>query len=144
MHKMDLVTPYQEFFKLVPANTDELREEVYRIRYNVYCAELGWEDASRFPNGLETDDYDDLSRHCLLLHRGTNSYAGCVRLVKANPNTSHPSIPLQEHCSDTLDPKILDIDSLPRGSFGEISRLAIKMQFRRRLGQDKRPDGMGE
>ncbi len=143
MAKLDLVAPYHEFFQLVPADTDELRQEVYRIRYDVYCAELGWEPPEENPGGLETDAYDATSRHCLLLHRPTGQYAGCVRLVMAGEETGRPAIPLQEHCRETLDPAILDIDALPRGSFGEISRLAIRSQFRRRPGEDQTPDGMG-
>ena len=144
MRKMDLVTPYHEFFQLVPADTEELRQEVYRIRYDVYCSELGWEPASDNPGGLETDAYDPSSRHCLLLHRPSDTYAGCVRLVIANPDTTRPAIPLQEHCRETLNPEILNIGSLPRGSFGEISRLAIRKEFRRRPGEDETPDGMGK
>ena len=32
---------YRRFFKVVPALTDELRAENYRIRHEVYCRELG-------------------------------------------------------------------------------------------------------
>ena len=142
--KMDLVTPYREYFKLIPADTDALRNEVYRIRYDVYCAELGWEDASAFPDKMEVDSYDAHSRHCLLLHRGTDSYAGCVRLVAADADVGRPAIPLQEHCADTLNPDILDMDTLPRASFGEISRLAIRSAFRRRPGEQDNAAGAGD
>ena len=140
---MDLVTPYREYFKLIPADTPELKREVYRIRYNVYCAELGWEDPDAFPDGMETDSYDAHSRHCLLLHKGTDSFAGCVRLVIADSNTDNPAIPLQQHCGDTLDRETFDIDALPRSSFGEISRLAIRQEFRRRPGEQQDPAGTG-
>ncbi len=144
MLNMDLVTPYREFFQLVLADTEELRREVFRIRYDVYCTELGWEDGSRIQDEQEKDEYDEFSRFCLLLHRPTNMFAGCVRLVMARADTGLPAIPLHQHCRDTLNPEILDIDSLPRETFGEISRLAIRQQFRRRPGEKDTPDGMGE
>jgi len=144
MPKIDLVTPYREFFKLVPADTNALRKEVFKIRYSVYCEDLGWEDGSRFPDEMETDDFDQRARHCLLLHRDTNRYAGCVRLVLADTDHNRPAIPLQLHCSKALNPEMLDIDSLPRHSFGEISRLAIRKEFRRRQGEEKTADGMGK
>ena len=56
---MDLVEPYHEFFSITMADTDELRKEVFRLRYDVYCKELGWEDPANFPDALERDIYDD-------------------------------------------------------------------------------------
>jgi len=142
--RFDLVTPYHEYFQLIPADTEELRNEVYRIRYEVYCAELGWEPPEENPGGLEKDAYDEQSRHCLLLHKPSGSYAGCVRLVLPHPDRSRPGIPLQHHCREALDPRILDIDALPRHTYGEISRLAILPQFRRRAGEENAPNGLGK
>ena len=144
MKTIDLVTPYRDYFKLVPATTKELKKTVFRIRYSVYCEDLGWEDGSRFPDKMEMDEFDENSRHCLLLHRSTNQYAGCVRLVLANRDNKRPAIPLQLHCAEALDEEILDINTLFRSSFGEISRLAILKGFRRRAGEEKTADGMGK
>jgi len=44
LSRMDLVAPYREYFSITMADTDELRKEVFRLRYDVYCRELGWED----------------------------------------------------------------------------------------------------
>jgi N-acyl amino acid synthase of PEP-CTERM/exosortase system len=138
---MDLVAPYRDYFKMIPANTAELKKEVYRIRYGVYCDELGWEEKSAFPDGLEIDSYDENSRHCLLQYQRDNSFIGCVRLVMADPDPDSSPIPLVEHCSDILDRDILNIDALDRSGFGEISRLAIKKEFRRRPGESDSPSG---
>ena len=143
MKQQDLVTPYHEYFRMVPADTDDLRREVYRIRYNVYCADLHWEDPALYPDGEESDPYDLHSRHCLLQYRRDGSYIGCVRLVRANPDPAQDPIPLFEHCADILQPETVDITTLPRHSFGEISRLAIDRQFRRRPGEQDNPGGTG-
>jgi N-acyl amino acid synthase of PEP-CTERM/exosortase system len=141
MGKMDLVAPYRNYFRMIRADTAELKEEVYRIRYDVYCKELGWEDAFAFPDGKEFDDYDKNSRHCLLQYRKDDSYIGCVRLVLADPNPDSPPVPLVGHCSGILDEEKLDIGSLDRSSYGEISRLAIIKEFRRRPGEADTPSG---
>ena len=144
MPRIDLVTPYREYFKLVAADTEHLRETAYRIRYEVYCNELGWEDRNLFPDGLERDAFDLSSKHCILEHRATDTSAGCVRLVMASPEKDKPAIPLQQHCAAALDAGQFDIDQLPRRSFGEISRLAILSQYRRRPSEQETPDGMGK
>ena len=72
---------FHRYFNAVAASSDELRREVYRIRYDVYCDELRFEDPARFPDKQEIDPYDRLSLHCLLLHRTSNTFAGCVRFV---------------------------------------------------------------
>jgi N-acyl amino acid synthase of PEP-CTERM/exosortase system len=140
---MDLVTPYREFFEIVAASTDALREEVFRLRYDVYCRELRWEDAAAFPDGLERDAYDAASIHCLLRHRGSGLYAGTVRLVVAAPDSAGPAIPLLDHCQGILFPGPSHPSSLKPGSFGEISRLALRREFRQRAGEAATADGHG-
>ena len=141
---MDLVAPYHEFFSINMADTDELRKEVFRLRYDVYCRELGWEDPSNFPDGLERDVYDDVSRHCLLTHQRTGLYAGTVRMVMTHDSSLEPPIPLVSHCDDELYDGPLRPDRLAAGSFGEISRLALRGEFRRRAGEKTSADGHGE
>ncbi|MCB1801691.1 MAG: PEP-CTERM/exosortase system-associated acyltransferase [Gammaproteobacteria bacterium] len=140
---MDLVEPYREFFSITLADTDELRKEVFRLRYDVYCRELGWESADNFPDQLERDVYDDASRHCLLLHKRSGAYAGTVRMVMTHDSDLEPPIPLVSHCHDTLFDGPLRPDRLPVGSYGEISRLALRSEFRRRTGEQTNPDGHG-
>ncbi len=142
---MDLVSPYREYFSITMADTDELRKEVYRLRYEVYCRELGWEDPANFPDGLEKDIYDDCSRHCLLKHKRTGVYAGTVRMVMTEKSPlNRPPIPMVEHCADTLFDGPIRPDRLAVGSYGEISRLALHSEFRRRAAERLSPDGQGE
>ena len=58
LSQMDLVQPYREFFSITMADTDALRKEVFRLRYDVYCRDLGWEDPGKFADRLERDVYD--------------------------------------------------------------------------------------
>ncbi|MCB1790214.1 MAG: PEP-CTERM/exosortase system-associated acyltransferase [Gammaproteobacteria bacterium] len=141
---MDLVEPYREFFTITLADTDELRKEVFRLRYDVYCRELGWEAAENFPDQLERDIYDDSSRHCLLKHNRSGLFAGTVRMVMTRDSDHEPTIPLIEHCGDNLYDGPFHPSQMPGGSYGEISRLALRSEFRRRNGEQSSPDGHGE
>ena len=140
---IDRVTPYHEYFNIKLADTDELRDRVFRLRYDVYCRELGWEDPAVFPDGREIDEFDETSIHCLLIHRPSGRDAGAVRLVRPGPESPEPCLPLLTH----YDPALFNSDQSPlkqlKGCFGEISRLALREQFRRRPGERDTPDGHG-
>lgn len=133
---------FHKYFKIVPADTEALRQEVYRIRYAVYCRELQYENENDFPDGLESDQYDPHSRHCLLYHRPSSRYAGCVRLVLANPTHPHSAFPFETACRGHLHTTEVDPSRLNRHSFGEISRLAVLGSFRRRKGEQNVPGGI--
>jgi len=137
----DIATTFHHFFKLVMADTAALRDEVYRIRYQVYCQELHYEDAKAFPDGLEHDIYDARSRHCLLLHRDTDTYAGCVRLVFNDNRDPNRVLPFEQFCANSLHRDDLNPGVLDRSSFGEISRLAVPANFRRRKKDLESPVG---
>ena len=138
----DLVTPYREYFDVSLASTDALREEVFRLRYAVYCRELGWENPDAFPDGLERDAYDGRSIHCLLRHRASGLFAGAVRLVTTTA-ADEPAIPMLSHCADRLFDGPHHPSRQARGRFGEISRLALRSEFRRRPGEADTADGHG-
>ena len=48
-------------------------------------------------------------------------------------------LPFELNCLPYLDRTILDPSALPRGSFGEVSRLAVPASFRRRQEEKNRP-----
>jgi N-acyl amino acid synthase of PEP-CTERM/exosortase system len=126
------ITKFFQHFRLVPADNPELLREVYRMRYEVYCEEMGFEEPEQFPEGLEYDAYDRRSRHCLLQHKDSSVYAGCVRLILHDPDSPQQLFPFERYCGFSLRRDVLDPASLPPGSFGEISRLTVRAAFRRR------------
>lgn len=133
-------THFYEYFKLVVANTPKLREEVYKIRYQVYCKELNYEREEDCRDGMERDIYDQRSIHCLLLHRSSGVYAGCVRLILPAPGNLEKSLPVEKVCS--LKPNGIELNNLHRYCFGEVSRLAVRGEFRRRKGEAQSPHGV--
>lgn len=120
------------YFDIRFAATQVLKDDVARIRYRVYCEEFGYEDKRAFPEGLETDDFDAQSQHCLVIHRGSATPAGCVRVVKTVGNQP---LPFEKFCSDSLDRDFFERSGMPRETMCEVSRLAVDGMFRRRAGE---------
>ncbi|HCZ14925.1 MAG TPA: PEP-CTERM/exosortase system-associated acyltransferase [Accumulibacter sp.] len=134
---------YRRFFKVVPALTDELRAENYRIRHEVYCRELGYEPLR--PEGLEADDFDERSVHCLVQSVSTGQFVGCARLVLVDPETPAQScLPFEISCAATLDRSIIDPMAIDRSQIAEISRLAVVGSYRRRQGEQGQPISISE
>jgi N-acyl amino acid synthase of PEP-CTERM/exosortase system len=129
---------FSEYFNIMIANTLELKEEVFRIRYQVYCQELGYEPLSNFPDQMEKDAYDPRSIHCILQHKSTGIYAGCVRLVLSDSHQPQAKFPFENICTDHL----IDFNDIPRERFGEVSRLAVLGRFRKREGEQKTTSGL--
>jgi N-acyl amino acid synthase of PEP-CTERM/exosortase system len=118
---------------VIPAFTDELKDEVYRLRHSVYCEDLKWEPVR--PSGLESDEYDTHSVHILLRHIATREHVGCVRMVLTRPEDPAFRLPFERVCDGKLDPTGMVFDSLPRDKVAEISRLAVISKYRRRQGE---------
>ncbi|MGS2721912.1 PEP-CTERM/exosortase system-associated acyltransferase [Paraglaciecola aestuariivivens] len=107
---------------------DELSTESYRIRNEVYCEELNFLDTGN--NGLEVDDFDAFSTHCLIKHIPTGRFSGTVRVVR--PQKQGESIPLLKYCASSIaKDKINPADFAPH-EICEISRLAVPKEFRKR------------
>jgi N-acyl amino acid synthase of PEP-CTERM/exosortase system len=123
-------------FEVIPAFTDELKDEVYRLRHSVYCEDLKWEPVR--PSGLESDEYDAHSVHILLRHVATRENVGCVRMVLTRPQDPAFRLPFERVCDGKLDPTGMVFDSLPRDKVAEISRLAVISKYRRRQGETGR------
>ncbi|MBL8396619.1 MAG: PEP-CTERM/exosortase system-associated acyltransferase [Candidatus Accumulibacter sp.] len=133
---------YRRFFKVVPALSDELRAENYRIRHEVYCRELNFESVQA--NGLETDSYDSRSLHCLVQSVASGQFVGCARLVLVDPDDPQQLLPVEISCANTLDRSIIDPLKIDRSSIAEISRLAVIGSYRRRKTDQGRPISIAE
>ena len=99
-------------------------EEVFRLRYQVYCVECGYESSEDHPGGSEKDEYDEHAVHFIALDRNGH-IVGTVRLVTA----SEIGFPIERFCKTKLDTTLV-----PRESAVEVSRLAISKLYRRRTG----------
>lgn len=128
---------FSKYFQLVYANTPALLSQVYKIRYDVFCKELELEKGC--PVDIEKDQFDAYSFHYLLHHKTSNQAAGTIRMVLPPKDEPNLPIPIEKFCMDAIDPGVIDISKLPRGSFGEVSRLAVPAAFRKRSGESGKP-----
>lgn len=128
-----LGTSFRQYFKIVPALTEELKREAYRVRHSVYCEDLQFEFSR--PNKFETDEYDAHSLHLLIHSVRNNTFIGCTRIVRPPPDSSDRRLPFEKICNVTLDRSIMDSARLSTGKIGEVSRLAVIAAFRRRKGE---------
>ncbi|NCT84781.1 MAG: PEP-CTERM/exosortase system-associated acyltransferase [Comamonadaceae bacterium] len=133
---------FEELFEFSLALDAPSVEMVYRIRHDVYCRELGWEAVRS--DGLEMDDYDRHSVHCLLRKRDTGDLVGCSRLVLARPEQPSFPLPFEISCRDVIRRDQLDPARLPRHDVAEVSRLAVMSEFRQRQGEADKPVSVGE
>jgi len=111
------------------AATQADREKVFRLRYQVYVVERGFERPEDHPGGIERDAFDDVALH-FLCEAPDGSPVGTLRLILPSPL----GYPLEKHCALTIDPA-----QLPRDRLAEISRLAITREYQRRRSDPLHP-----
>jgi len=134
---LDIGIGFSRYFTAVPALTDELKQQCYRIRYEVYSRDLGFEPERS--DALETDSYDAHSAHSLLRSRNNGDYVGCVRLIMLPREDSDRPLPFEQACTRTIDRSIVDPARMSRERIAEVSRLAVASKYRRRKGESKVP-----
>lgn len=125
-----LLDQYNHIFEVVPANTEALKRETYRLRYQVLAVEQGYFDPSQFPDGEESDALDERSSHWLIRHKRSGIYAGSVRVVLPDQDLPGCGQQILDYCQS---PDAWDPDILPAEKCGEISRFNISKEFRRRV-----------
>ena len=114
-------------FSTIPSvATDPLREQIFALRYQVYCLECQFLPADNYADGLESDEYDDHSAH-FTAHALDHELAGSVRLVRP---PSEFGFPFEAHCSTKVPASALP----PKEECGEVSRLVVGQRWRRRSG----------
>lgn len=138
MSRLNLADNFRRFFAVAPALRPAEVEDVFFIRHDVYARELGFEPVR--PDQRETDAYDARSVHCLLRTSETDQrLVGCARVILADPAQPDTLLPFEKACRDSLWRDKLDPARLPREKMGEVSRLAVLSNFRRRRGEEQRP-----
>lgn len=127
---------YGRYFDIVMADTPELLERAFRLRYEVYCVEHPFLDPAANPGGREIDAFDRHSVHSLLIHRASGAACGTIRLIL--PDRDHPtsSFPISQVGAAAARM----MQRLPPLTTAEISRFAVSKAFRRRVGEDLYPD----
>src|SRR5689334_23097596 len=106
-------------FKKIDPKDQQAMEQIYRLRFEVYCHECGFIEEKDYPDGRETDEYDKQSVHFAAIN-SFGEIIGTVRLILSTPLV----LPIKKYCPDVrLEPEV---------SYAEISRLVISKRLRRR------------
>ena len=114
-------------FRFGLVEDDAVRKDTFRMRYEVYVQEFGFEKREDHPDGFETDDYEKESIHFACLNEN-DSVIGTIRLVL----NSEKGFPIEHAVKTTF------IGKKPHPSkIAEISRLTVSKDLRRR-----KEDGM--
>ena len=102
-----------------------MMERVYQLRFEVYCLECAFLDPQNYPEHQESDEYDADSAH-FCSYNTSEDLVGYVRLV------SHVNgkFPFQIQGADVYPEAQLP----PPELCGEISRLMVRNDYRRRPG----------
>ncbi|MEE9412612.1 MAG: PEP-CTERM/exosortase system-associated acyltransferase [Methylococcales bacterium] len=131
---MNLKSHFNEFFYVARINTPELLDQAFKLRYEVYIKDCGYEFHNPYGSDeIEKDSYDEHSYHCLLFHKPTNKPIGYIRLIPYKTNADY-LLPVEKFGIDFNQSMVKKLRS---STMGEISRMAIHPSFRRRLS-DKR------
>ena len=126
----DLGREFDRYFAIARAATDADRRTAFAIRHAVYCEELGYEPVHE--DGLEHDHCDAVAEHLLLGSVEEQRTIACARIVPAGPGP----LPLESACAATLGARWSNLKQSHR--IGELSRLAVVREFRRRKGEEAR------
>jgi len=90
------MTRYCETKSVIFQATNEPQEleQIYRIRYDIFCTELHAFDQSKYQNGLEYDDYDTDACHLTLHIDGKlAAYSRLIGCDKGYPMEEDVSLP---------------------------------------------------
>ena len=112
--------------EVIEANTPETLETHFRIRFEVYCLERGFEPHERFQKGMERDEYDDGAAHFIARSIRTGEWLGACRVVIGKIE----DLPISRHTR---------IDDMPENAawLGEISRLCVVKSRARAAGHNE-------
>lgn len=141
----DVSTIFNSVFNVQLANSPELINEVFEVRYQVYCIDRPFEDPRCFADKREHDSYDPRSAHALIRHRMTGDSVAAVRLVMAGDTPEQADFPMEGRCVHRMDQEAQEaIAETRRDRIAEISRMAVSREFRRRLNEGRSVSGISE
>jgi N-acyl amino acid synthase of PEP-CTERM/exosortase system len=108
---------FDDHYEVILADTEASRELHYKVRYQVYCVERGFESLTDFSAGQERDRWDTHAAPFIVRRRDNGAWVAAMRLVL--PYAA--SFPLET--LNCLTPG--HADHIQRRRLGEISRICV-------------------
>lgn len=109
-------------FRFGVINDKMVLKDTFKMRYEVYVEEFGFEKQEDHPDQLETDNWEDESIHMACLNEN-DAVVGTIRLVLNSPK----GFPIESSTELTFIG-----DKPPKNQIAEISRLTVSKDLRRR------------
>lgn len=97
-------------------------EDIFRLRYEVYCAEKRFLDADDYPEEMEMDEFDENAVH-LVVHGRGDEPMGYMRVIDGTDESGYPMF---FHGMSVYDDFLLP----PAGEALEISRMIVRSDYR--------------
>lgn len=139
----DISNIFNSVFDIQLATTPEEINEVFELRYQVYCIDRPFEDPNCFTDKREYDAYDQRAAHALIRYRSTGDIVAAVRIVMTGNSPDQAEFPMEGSCIHHMDQRAQDaFAGTHRMRIAEISRMAVSRDFRRRLNEDKTASGV--
>ena len=130
---------FNQFLNAEIAMNQAAKAEVFKIRHHVYCEELAFEEVNQ--QEQEIDEFDSRSLFSLIKHKPSNTFTSCVRIVTTG--STDELLPIEKYCMHSITNEALNPQKFNRKNIAEISRLAVKSDFRRRKADKLRNSGIG-
>jgi N-acyl-L-homoserine lactone synthetase len=110
-------------FRFYITKSDSELQELFKLRYQVYCEEYRYLDKNHYPNKIETDEFDNHSIHFILKDRKGN-IAATARMIM----NSEAGFPIEKHFQINLR-----VPTTNRNTIAEISRLIVARKYRKKF-----------
>lgn len=104
------------------ARTESDYQNLFALRYRIYCLENRWLPAHNYPDKLEKDIYDNYSKH-FIAESQHQEIIGSIRLILSNKLEPKQTLPICKH------PNIKS-QSICMAHTAEISRLVVDRKVR--------------
>lgn len=119
---------FSSYLKPQLAWSPSLKQQVYQLRYQVYCEELHFEDIN--PDHIEQDEFDVRSIHCFIRHLSSDALAGTLRLITTRGDDE--LLPMEKFCPHAITNEQFKPRNFLPHQICELSRLAVPLAFRKR------------
>jgi N-acyl amino acid synthase of PEP-CTERM/exosortase system len=119
---------FSRYLKPNIAGSEAAKQQVYKLRHQVYCEELQYEATNL--SQLELDEFDARAIHCVIQHLSSNTLAGTLRLIPTR--STDELLPIEKFCMQAITHPQLHPNNFLRHQVCEISRLAVPALFRKR------------
>ena len=139
-HLYSLAGQFAKYFTLQQVCSPDQFDDIYKMRHQAYCKEFDYDVYHH--NERERDEYDRFSLQCLLTLQSNQAAAGSVRIIIPPNHKRGMLLPFERNFSHAFYRSLINPDTLPYGSYCEISRVIIPQAFRKRHGENLSPRGI--